>query len=69
VADATTWSIDYQVREDAESMFIPAELLPQANPGDVVVVTSVQPPVTKRGRVAGPADDEGHGKFLIVAFE
>ena len=69
MADATTWSIDYQVREDAESMFIPAELLPDANPGDLVVVTSVLPPVTKRGRVAGPADDEGHGKFVRVTFE
>ena len=50
-------------------MFIPAELLPDANPGDLVVVTSVLPPVTKRGRVAGPADDEGHGKFVRVTFE
>ena len=37
------WSIEYQVREDAESMFIPAELLPDAEAGDVVEITSAQP--------------------------
>ena len=26
-----TWSIEYQVRKDAESMFVPVELLPNAS--------------------------------------
>ncbi len=64
-----TWSIEYQVREDAERMFIPVELLPHAQPGDVVEITSEQPPVSRRGEVIGPADDDGHGEFLVVAFE
>ena len=37
----TTWSIEFHVREDAESMFVPAELLPHARPGDAVEVRSV----------------------------
>ena len=64
-----TWSIEYQVREDAESMFVPVELLPNAEPGDAVEITSVQPAVTRRGRVAGPAVADPRGDFVTVTFD
>jgi hypothetical protein len=63
-----TWSIEYQVREDAESMFVPAELLPNAQSGDVVEITSEQPSVRRRGRVAGPAVSDSTGDFVRVTF-
>jgi hypothetical protein len=67
----TTWSIEYQVREDAESMFVPTDLLPHAHPGDFVEITSAQPPVTRRGRLVGPADAdaETRGEFVTVTFD
>jgi hypothetical protein len=64
-----TWSIDYQVREDAESMFVPVELLPNAVPGDIVEITSAQPSVSRRGRVVGPALADSNGDFVTVTFE
>ena len=63
-----TWSIEYQVREDAESMFIPAELLPDAEAGDVVEITSTQPAVTRHGEVAGPGVPDSAGDFITVTF-
>jgi hypothetical protein len=65
----TAWSIEYQVREDAESMFVPAELLPGAQTGDVVEITSVQPPVRRRGRVAGPVITDSAGDFITVTLD
>ena len=63
-----TWSIEYQIREDAESMFVPVELLPDAEPGDIVEITSAQPAVSRRGRVAGPAVAGSSGNFVTVTF-
>jgi hypothetical protein len=62
------WSIEYQVREDAESMFIPADLLPDAEAGDVVEITSAQPSVCRLGRVSGPAVADSSGDFVMVTF-
>jgi hypothetical protein len=64
-----TWSIEYQVREDAESMFVPTDLLPSAEPGDIVEIRSTQPSVSRRGRVAGPPVADANGEFLTVTFE
>jgi hypothetical protein len=64
-----TWSIEYDVREDAESMFVPAELLPDAQRGDLVELTSAQPAVTRQGRVADRFDDESRGEFVTVRFD
>jgi hypothetical protein len=64
-----TWSIEYDVREDAESMFVPAQLLPHAQPGDLVEMRSAQPPVSRRGRVADRFDDESRGEFVTVRFD
>jgi hypothetical protein len=64
-----TWSIEFDVREDAESMFVPAELLPHAQPGDLVELRSVTPEVTRQGRVAERFDDESRGRFVTVRFD
>jgi hypothetical protein len=64
-----TWFIEYQVREDAESMFVPTELLPEAQPGDIVEIASAQPPVTRRGRVADRADADWRDEFVSVTFD
>ena len=62
------WSIEYLVRVDAESMFIPADLLPDAESGDVVEITSAQPSVSRLARVAGPAVTDSSGDFVTVTF-
>jgi hypothetical protein len=64
-----TWSIEYDVREDAERMFVPVELLPHAQPGDEVQMTCAEPPVTRRGRVVEREEDDATGEFVTVAFE
>jgi hypothetical protein len=64
-----TWAIEYDVRDDAESMFVPAQLLPHARPGDLVEMRSEQPPVSRRGRVADRFDDESRGEFVTVRFD
>lgn len=69
MAQEKRWSIEYRVREDAESMFVPTELLPDAREGDVVEISSAQPAVVRRGRVAGPADADADGDFVTVTFD
>ena len=66
--DMTTWPITFDVREDAERMFVPAELLPAAAVGDEVVASSSEPPVTRTGTVVDHADDPSRGRFVVVAF-
>jgi hypothetical protein len=65
----TTWRIELAVREDAERMFVPAELLPDARAGDRVVATSHDPATTRAGRVVDRADDASRGRYVVVAFE
>ena len=69
MADRASWSIEYVVREDEESVFIPADLLPDAQPGDVVELSSAQPHVTRRGRVAELEDDTTRGEFVLVHLD
>lgn len=69
MSNPTTWSIEYHVREDAESLFVPAELLPGAQLGDVVEIKSAQPPVTRRGQVADRVDDAARGEFVTVNLD
>jgi hypothetical protein len=64
-----SWSIEYDIREDAEDMFVPAQLLPHAQPGDPVELRSAQSAVTRQGRVAGRFDDEARGQFVTVRFD
>ena len=63
-----SWSIELDVREDAPSMFVPADLLPDAGIGDAVEVTSANPPATRRGHVTDEVDDDS-GRFVTVSFE
>ena len=52
MAEPRSWSIEYVVREDEESVFIPADLLPDAQPGDLVELsvgaTTRHPPGPRR---------------------
>jgi hypothetical protein len=63
------WSIEYRLREDEDSLFVPAELLPHAQPGDAVEITSTQPLLTRRGRVTDRVNDEARGEFVTVDLE
>jgi len=65
----SAWSIEYDVREDAESMFVPAQLLPHAQPADLVELRSAQPATTRTGRVANRFDDESRRQFVTVRFD
>jgi hypothetical protein len=65
----TAWSIEYRLREDEDSMFVPAELLPHAQPGDAVEIRSTQPLLTRRGRVTDRVNDETRGEFVIVSLD
>ena len=69
MADRASWSIEYVVREDEESVFIPADLLPDAQPGDVVELSSAHPHVTRRGRVTELEDDATRGEFVLVHLD
>ena len=39
----STWSIEQDVRADAESIFVPIEQLPDADTGDIVEISSSVP--------------------------
>lgn len=64
-----TWSIRHDVREDAPSVFVPADELPGVAVGDTVEVTSASPPAVRIGRVADVVDDAQRGRYVIVSFE
>ena len=49
-------------------MFVPADLLPDASVGDVVDVTSLNPPAVRRGVVTDHVDDD-NGRFVTVSFD
>ncbi len=49
-------------------MFVPADLLPDASVGDVVDVTSLNPPAVRRGVVTDHVDDDS-GRFVTVSFD
>ena len=64
-----TWSIRHDVREDAPSVFVPADELPGAAVGDTVEVTSTSPGPVRTGRVADIVDDAQRGRHVVVSFE
>jgi hypothetical protein len=63
------WRVDLDVREDAPSVFVPADLLPEASVGDVVTISSTQPATVRRGRIAEKLDDHERGQFYSVSLE
>ena len=67
--EARAWSIEYHIREDEDSMFLPAELIPDAEPGDIVEVTSSEPSIRRRGQITGPPVSDARGEFFTVRFD
>ena len=63
------WSIEQHVREDAESVFVPAELLPDAQRGDTVELRSTHPAVIRRGEVVDRIADPERGSFVTVKLD
>ena len=61
--EGAEWTVHLDVREDAPSMFVPAELLPDAAVGDVVTITSSLPATVRRGRIVERIDDQERGRF------
>jgi hypothetical protein len=59
------WFVDQDVREDADSVFVPSERLPLAEVGDAVRFTSeLADPRT--GRITARLKDGQRGDFLRV---
>jgi len=64
-----SWTIEQDVREDAERIFVPADLLAHALVGDEVTVRPVAPShELRRGTVVDVVDDDVRGRFFTVAF-
>jgi hypothetical protein len=62
------WSLELEIREDAESVFIPAELLPHAEVGDLVEITSGSAS-RRRGHLIERVQDDVRGRFVTVKFD
>ena len=67
--EARRWTVDLDVREDAPSVFVPADLLPDASVGDFVTISSDQPATVRRGRITETLDDHVRGPFFSVSLE
>ena len=63
------WSIEQDVREDADSIFVPAERLPAAETGDLVEVSSSVPRERRLGRVVERVHDDERGTFVVLRLE
>lgn len=63
------WTIELEVREDAPSVFVPAELLPGATNGDGVSITSTNSTSVRRGRIVEQLDDPERGQFFSVSLD
>jgi hypothetical protein len=66
--EARRWTVDLDVREDAPSVFVPAELLPDALVGDYVI-PSGRPAAVRRGRISAWLDDDERGQFFSVSLD
>jgi hypothetical protein len=64
---AATWALDHDVREDADSVFVPATELPAAVVGDAVTFRGDHG--AREGRVTALVDDGERGTFVAVALE
>ena len=63
------WRLDLDVRDDAPSVFVPADLLPDALVGDFVTILSSEPATVRRGCIIEEVDDDVRGRFLTVSLE
>jgi hypothetical protein len=69
MSEPRQWTVEFDVREDAPSVFVPVELLPEASIGDVVTISSSQPDTVRRGQVIERLDDDVRGRFFAVTLE
>lgn len=69
MSDVRQWSVEFDVREDAASVFVPAEHLPDAAVGDVVTIASGEPSAERRGRITDVVDDAQRGRFFTVSLD
>jgi hypothetical protein len=69
MSEPRQWTVEFDVREDAPSVFVPAELLPDASIGDFVTISSSQPDTVRRGQVIEMVDDDVRGRFFSVSLE
>jgi hypothetical protein len=69
MSGARRWTVDFDVREDAPSVFVPADLLPDASVGDLVTISSSEPDTIRRGRIIEHLDDDVRGRFFAVSVE
>jgi hypothetical protein len=63
------WTVDFDIREDATSVFVPADSLPDASVGELVTISSSLPDTVRRGRIVEVLDDDVRGRFLVVSLE
>jgi hypothetical protein len=68
MAHPRRWSIEHDVREDADSIFIPTALLPDARPGDTVEIRTADT-VIRRGDVVDRIADHVRGDFVTVRLD
>jgi hypothetical protein len=61
--------VELDVRDDAESMFVPEEAIPDAEVGDDLTVVSRQPEAVRAGRVVEMLDDALRGRFARVTLD
>jgi len=65
----TSHAVDFDLREDEQSAWIPVELVPEAVTGDEITVRSTHFAETRSGVVAETIDDDARGRFHRVTFE
>jgi hypothetical protein len=61
--------VDFELREDEQSAWLPVELLPDATAGDHVSVSSALLAAPRVGTIAETVDDPGRGRFHRVTFD
>ncbi len=67
---ARTWRLERAtVREDAPSLFVPGDELPEAVVGDHVVLVGTETGDEHRGSVVDVVDDAERGRFLVIDLE
>ena len=64
----TSHAVDFDLREDEQSVWIPVELVPAARLGDEIAVSSTHFAETRTGVVAETVDDDRRGRFHRVTF-
>jgi hypothetical protein len=62
------WSIEQDVREDADSVFVPVAQLPLADIGDVVEVGTTHSG-TRPGHITALVEDDQRGDFYTVELD